>query len=155
GIMMGYISTDEAVIFSGELPTIAVMAPLERSPQSLLYDPEDFPDLTWDNLAEQEDATVLYFEGSMFVEYLVGAGIVDPDQTDAAYDGSTSRFVTADNIVQSGFVSNDVYKDEHLIEEWGGRPVGHLLVDDSGYRAYNSSMSVTPENLETHRDCIA
>ncbi|MDH5294993.1 MAG: hypothetical protein OEW91_15055, partial [Acidimicrobiia bacterium] len=43
-ITLGYVSTDEAVLGYADTPTIAVVAPLEKNPQIIMWDPETYPD---------------------------------------------------------------------------------------------------------------
>ncbi len=42
-IFAGYVGSDEAVVHSGEFPTVGVFAPLEKDPQMIMWDPEDLP----------------------------------------------------------------------------------------------------------------
>src|SRR6266511_285850 len=73
-ITLGMLQTDEIVQFSKTQPVVGVMAPLELDPQILLWDPKAHPD--WHTIADigQSDVQVLYFQGSAYMEYLVGAG---------------------------------------------------------------------------------
>lgn len=151
-ILMGFVNTDEAVQNSARLPTKAVMTPLEKSPQILMWDPETYDFNSFDDIGKS-DATVLYFEGSVFMDYLVGAGFIREEQIDGSYDGSPARFVSEGNIVQQGFATNEPYKYEHDIKEWG-RPVDYLLIHDSGYEFYTQMINVKPDVLESERDCF-
>src|SRR6266536_3584408 len=94
-ITLGMLQTDEIVQFSKTQPVVGVMAPLELDPQILLWDPKAHPD--WHTIADigQSDVQVLYFQGSAYMEYLVGAGILRRAQIDGRYDGSPSRFVAS------------------------------------------------------------
>jgi hypothetical protein len=151
-IFMGYIATDEALKFSAEQPTIAVVSPLEKSPQIIMWDPEAFPDVEeWEDV-KGTGAPVLYFEGSAYMEYLIGTGLVDADQADASYDGSPTRFVT-EEVFQQGFSSNEPFAYENDIDEWK-KPVKYLYVDDAGFEFYPSSLAVRPERIEEDADCL-
>src|SRR5262245_30635320 len=44
-IMLGYVSTDEAISLSGEFPTKAVVAPFNINPQIIMWDPATYPDV--------------------------------------------------------------------------------------------------------------
>ena len=44
-ITLGYVGTDEAVFGSEDTPTISVMAPLEKNPQIIMWDPATYPDV--------------------------------------------------------------------------------------------------------------
>src|SRR6266511_3985086 len=84
-ITLGMLQTDEIVQFSKTQPVVGVMAPLELDPQILLWDPKAHPD--WHTIADigQSDVQVLYFQGSAYMEYLVGAGILRRAQIDGRY----------------------------------------------------------------------
>lgn len=152
-IFMGYIATDEAMKLSGGQPTVAVVSPLERSPQILMWDPEAFPEVdAWEDI-KGTGAPVLYFEGSAYMEYLIGTGLVDASQADASYDGSPSRFVT-EQVFQQGFASNEPFAYEHDIDEWM-KPVEYLYVADAGFDFYPSSLSVLPERIEADAECLS
>jgi len=153
-ILLGLVSTDEAIILSGEFPTVAIMAPLEKSPQVVMYAEDDFPDLSGWEAVRDTGATILYFEGSSFMTYLIGKGLVDPGQVDGSYDGSPSRFAVEDGIMQSGYATNDVFRYETVIEEVG-EPMDYLLVHDAGYTVYTSAVAVRPPVLEERADCLA
>lgn len=151
-IHMGYVSTDESIQSSAEQPTVAVVSPLDKSPYILMWDPEAFPDIkTFEDIGAT-GAPVLYFEGTQYMNYLVGAGLLEEDQIDASYDGSPTRFVTED-VFQQSFASNEPYKYENDIAEWG-KPVEYLLVHEAGYEVYPSSISVKPELIEEEAACL-
>jgi hypothetical protein len=152
-IFMGYVATDELIKDSGEQPLVSVVSPLERSPQILMWDPEAFPDVETFADIGATGAPVLYFEGSAYMDYLVGKGFIDKAQIDASYDGAPSRFVT-EAVFQQGFASNEPFKYENDIDEWK-KPVEYLLIDDAGYKIYPSSLSVRPERIAEEAECLA
>jgi hypothetical protein len=151
-IFMGYVATDELIKDSGDQPLVSVVSPLERSPQILMWDPEAFPDVESFADIGETGAPVLYFEGSAYMDFLVGKGFVNADQLDASYDGAPSRFVT-EQVFQQGFASNEPYKYENDITEWE-KPVEYLLIDDAGYEIYPSSLSVRPERITDDAECL-
>ncbi len=151
-ILMGYVNTDEAVRNSGQLPTVGVFALLDKSPSALMWDPAKYDFQTLDDIGKSS-AKVLYFEGTAFIDYLVGNGAIRPDQLDASYDGSPSRFVAEGDVVQEAFATNEPYKYEHDIPQWG-KPVDFLLVSSGGYEPYPANLSVRPETLEEKRECL-
>ena len=151
-IFMGYVATDEVIKDSGDQALVSVVSPLEKSPQILMWDPEAFPDI--EDFADigESGAPVLYFEGSAYMDFLVGKGFLTEDQLDASYDGAPSRFVT-EEVFQQGFASNEPYKYENDIDEWG-KPVEYLLIHDAGYEIYPSSLSVRPERVTEDAECL-
>jgi hypothetical protein len=151
-IFMGYVNTDEAVRYSGKLPTVAVFAPLANSPSALMWNPAKY---SFKSLADigKSHAKVLYFEGTAFVDYLVGKGFIHRSQLDASYDGSPSRFVAEGDIVQEAFATNEPYRYEHDIPQWR-RPVDFLLVNTSGYEPYPQNIAVRPKALRERQACL-
>lgn len=151
-IFMGYVATDELIKDSGDQALVSVVSPLEKSPQILMWDPEAFPEVEGFEDIGGTGAPVLYFEGAAYMDFLVGKGFVTEDQIDASYDGSPSRFVT-EEVFQQGFASNEPYKYENDIEEWG-KPVEYLLIHDAGYEIYPSSLAVRPERIDEEAECL-
>ncbi len=152
-IHMGYVATDELVKESGKTPLVAVVSPLDRSPQMIMWDPSAFPNITSFADIKATGAPVLYFEGSAYMDFLIGKGLLDRKQVDASYDGSPSRFVT-EKVFQQGFASNEPFKYEHDIKEWM-KPVKYLLIDDAGFRIYPSSLAVKPDFMDKRAACLA
>ena len=151
-IFMGYVATDELIKDSAKTPLVSVVSPLEKSPQILMWDPKAFPDIkTFEDIGKT-GAPVLYFEGSAYMDFLVGKGLIKKKQIDASYDGAPSRFVT-EHVFQQGFASNEPYKYENDIKEWK-KPVKYLLIDDAGYRIYPSSLAVRPERTTKDAKCL-
>lgn len=153
GITMGYVTSDEAVQLSKKLPTVAIVTPLEFSPQIVMWNPAELKINRWPDVAKA-DAKVLVFEGGVWVDYLVAKGYVKQDQVDTSYDGSPTRFVTSNGkIVQQGFVTSEPFKYENEIKEWM-KPVKFLLIKDAGYTPYPQALATKPETLKAKRACF-
>ncbi|WP_029433009.1 hypothetical protein [Blastococcus sp. URHD0036] len=153
-ITLGYVDTDEAIQLSAEQPTVGVLAQLEKSPQMIMWDPETYPDV--DEIADlaDTDATVRYFEGSAYMDYLTGAGILREDQLDGSYDGTPAAFVaSAGADAQQGYASAEPYIYENEVDAWG-KPVEYQLVHDAGFQVYASSVSVRADQLEPLSGCL-
>jgi len=153
-ITMGYIATDEAIQLSDTQPTTAVLAPLEKSPTMIMWDPATYPDV--ESIADlgSEGVTVRYFEGSAYMAYLTGAGILNSDQVDGSYDGTPSGFVAAaGEVAQQGFASAEPYIYKNEVEAWG-KDVSYQLVYDAGFQPYQSSISVRSGDLDSMSGCL-
>ncbi|SSC22288.1 NMT1/THI5 family, partial [Klenkia terrae] len=153
-IDLGYIATDEAIQLSDTQPTTAVLAPLEISPTMIMWDPSTYPDVQ--SIADLGDAgtTVRYFEGSAYMAYLTGAGVLSADQVDGSYDGTPSGFVAAaGEVAQQGFASAEPYIYKNEVDAWG-KDVDFQLVYDAGFQPYQSSISVRSEDLDGMSDCL-
>lgn len=154
-ITLGYADTDAQTRLSSTQPTVSVVAPLEVNPQMIMWDPETYPDVQTIADLGRAGATVLYFEGSSFMDYFTGTGIIDEANVNGSYDGSPAAFVAArGESAQQGFASAEPYFYEEEVEAWS-KPVDFQLLDDAGFRTYVATLSVVPEQLEPLSGCLA
>ena len=154
-IFAGYADTGDVIRNAGgEQPLVSVFASYDKGPQILMWDPEVYPDMATIDDVRESGATVLYFEGAAYMDYLLETGQLDAAQIDGSYDGSPGRFVAEGNLVQQGFATNEVYKYENDIADWM-KPVEFLLIHDTGFDIYQSALSVRPETLTEYGDCLA
>ena len=154
GIHLGYASTDQQVNHWDVAPLMSVVAPLERNPQMIMWDPETYPDVTGIADLGEQGITINVFGGGTFSEVFVAQGIWSADQVDPSYEGNPSRFVGAGgSIAQQGFASSEVYTYEHVYEQWG-KPVAFQLLHDAGFQIYSQTIGVRPGDLEGLRPCL-
>lgn len=152
-LFAGFVNTDEAVALSGKLPTVGVFTLLNLSPSALMWDPSKYDIKTLGDIAKT-DAKVVYFEGTAFVDYLVGKGMLRKDQLDASYDGSPSRFVASrGSIVQEAFATSEPYKYENDLKAWN-KPIAFKLVSESGYAPYPETIAVRKGTLAAKSACL-
>jgi hypothetical protein len=152
-IYLGYVATDEAVQAAEKFPTMAVVAPLDINPQVMMWDPATYKIDAWPDIAKTK-AKLIYIEGLPFMDYLVSKGFVSPDQKDASFDGTPSRFVAErGKPIQQGYASNEPYRWEHDVEGWK-KPIKFLLVHDSGYEIYPQGLAVRSAQLGADRACL-
>lgn len=157
-IMLGYVTTDEGVQNSAKLPTTAVMAENDISPQMIMWDPATYPDVTTIKelgaALEKNDGVVRYFGGSAYMEYLIGNGILPKSVTDGSYDGTPSKFVVAKgNDAQQGFATAEPFIYKNQVAAWG-KDVKYQLVNDTGYPIYPEAMSVRTGDLTKLSPCL-
>ncbi len=153
-ITIGVVATDEAVQNSKDHPTLQVMAPMDINPQIILWSPDKHPD--WKTIADvgRSNATVLYFGGATYMEYLVGAGLLHRAQVDGAYDGTPSRFVASGGMVaQQGYATNEPYLYSHELPAWD-RPIKFQLVQDTGYPAYPDAFAIRSADRTRLGPCL-
>ena len=153
-IHFGFISTDEAAAFADDAPTIAVISPLERNPQIIMWDPETHPDVT--SIADLGEAgvTINVFAGQTFADVLVAQGILQAEQIDPSYDGGPARFIAEGGaIAQQGFASAEPYNYEFVFEDWM-KPVSFQLIHDTGFQVYSQALAIRAGDLETLRPCL-
>ena len=154
-IFAGYADTGDVIRNAGgEQPLVSIFASYDKGPQILMWDPEAYPDMATIDDVRESGATVLYFEGAAYMDYLLETGLLDAGQIDGSYDGSPGRFVAEGNLVQQGFATNEVYKYENDIADWM-KPVEFLLIHDTGFDIYQSALSVRPESITEYGDCLA
>ena len=151
---LGYASTDAQILQFGDAPMVSVVAPLEKNPQMIMWDPQTYPGV--ESIADlgREGVTVNVFGGGTFSEVFVAQGIWSADQVDPSYDGSPARFVSAGgSIAQQGFASAEPFQYEHTFEEWG-RPVAFELLHDSGFQVYSQTVGVRAGEIEEMAPCL-
>jgi hypothetical protein len=152
-LFIGLLASDESIQNSAKQPTKAVMNYFDKDPQVLVYDPSTY---TLPNIASiaKTKATVLYFEGSTYMDYLVGTGQVLKSQLNGSYGGGPDTFIAAaGKDVQSGLITSEPYQFENTYKQWK-KPVGSLLVYDSGYVNYASELAMVPSKITKYASCL-
>lgn len=153
-ITLGVVASDEAAQDSKDHPTLQVMAPMDINPQVILWSPDKHPD--WNTIADvgRSNATVLYFGGATYMEYLVGAGVLKRAQVDGSYDGTPSRFVASGGTVaQQGYATNEPYLYSRELPAWN-RPIRFQLVQDTGYPAYPDAFAIRSADRARLAPCL-
>jgi hypothetical protein len=154
-ITLGFVPTDDAVRAQSKFPVTGVFASLDVNPQIVLFDPATYPQITSWKDVPASGAPVVYSEGKLFMDYLIAHGDVKPDQADASFDGTPSRFVAErGRVMQQGYVSNEPYRWEHDVKGWL-KPVKSLLVHESGYEIYPHAWSVRTGDREKLGPCLS
>ncbi|MEV0245470.1 ABC transporter substrate-binding protein [Nocardia sp. NPDC050712] len=153
-IMLGFVDTEQAISTFGATPITSVFAPLEKSPQMIMWDPQTYPQVKTIADLKAANAKVLYFQGEAYMNYLVGAGILGKDQVDSSYDGTPSFFVAAGGkAAQQGFASTEPYVYEHQVQSWN-KPVAYQLINDAGFPTYKSTLAVRSGDLTQQSACL-
>jgi hypothetical protein len=153
-ILLGFVNTDEAIQHSATQPTVAVLAPLELNPQIIMWDPETYPD--FETIADigRTNTLVLYQPSAVYMEFLLGTGVLKPSQVEGSYDGTPARFLASGGAVaQQGFASSEPYIYEHELPAWG-RPVAFQLIHETGYEIYSQALAVRAADLGAQRACL-
>ncbi|MCP2163775.1 ABC transporter substrate-binding protein [Goodfellowiella coeruleoviolacea] len=153
-ITLGAVATDEAVQEAASLPTLAVFAPMDKSPQMVMWSPEQHPD--WQHISDigRTDTTVVYSSGASYMDYLVHSGQLKQSQVDGSYDGGPARFVAeGGRIAQQGYATNEPYQYQNEITAWH-RPVRFELVHDSGYPIYPEALAIRADQADTLAPCL-
>ncbi len=153
-ILLGYISTDEAVQYAKDKPTVAIVAPRETSPQIIMWDPATYPDVKTIADLKAKNVKIRYFKNATYMQYLIGAGIVAKSQADDSYDGKPDAFVAdGGKSAQQGFATAEPYLYQNEIKQWM-KPVKYQLISQAGYDYYGESLATKPENITKYADCF-
>jgi hypothetical protein len=153
-VTLGGTDIDQAAQFSRDQPVQAVFAPMDLSPLVLMWDPQAHPGFKTIVDIGQTDTRVLYYQGSTYMEYLVGSGILRKKQVEPAYDGSPTRFVAErGQPVQQGYLTNEVFQYEKELPQWRKR-VSWQLVSDSGYPVYPETLTIRPDRKAELSGCL-
>ncbi|GAB4079442.1 ABC transporter substrate-binding protein [Modestobacter muralis] len=153
-ITLGYVDTDEAIQLSDTQPTVGVLAQLDKSPQMIMWDPATHPDVKTIADLGKTDTIVRYFEGSAYMDYLVGSGVLKESQLDGGYDGTPAAFVASGGAdAQQGYASAEPFIYENEVDAWG-KPVEYQLIHDAGFQVYASSLSVRGDKVEELSGCL-
>jgi hypothetical protein len=152
-ITLGTVSTDGAINSSANQPTTAVVAPLRKSPQMLMWDPASHPD--WQTIADigASGAPVVVAKANFYSPLLVAKGLVKQSQLDSGYTGAPARFVTAPTIAQQGFATAEPYIYQHEVKSWG-KPIKYQLLADVGYDIYPEPLAVRTGDLAALSPCL-
>jgi hypothetical protein len=152
-ILLGEVSTDDAILTSASQQVISVVAPLQKSPQAIIYDPASYK---FTSIADvgKSNATILKAGEDAASDLLVASGAVKKSQLDYSYDGTPGRFVTSggkDVFIE--YASEVPYEYQHEITQWG-KPLKSILLANAGYTTYENSLSVTPANKTKYNACL-
>ena len=152
-IFFGYVSTDGSVGSSVAQPTISVVVLLEKNPQMIMWNPDQFPGV--ERVADLPDDTdIVAFFGAHYLYWLADQGIVDGSRIDGSYDGGVTRFVAEDGaFAQQGYASSEPYIYESETPEYG-KAVKYELLHDMGFETYSQNLGVRPARLEEDRACL-
>ena len=152
-VLLATADTDQIAQLAASRPVKAVVAPLERSPVVLMFDPAQHSFSTVADIG-RTDTRVLYFQGATYMDYLVGSGQLKKSQVDSGYAGTPDRWAAArGSIVQQGFLTNEPYAYENELPAWD-RKVAWLLVADAGYPVYPETLAVRADREQQHAACL-
>jgi hypothetical protein len=152
-VLLATADSDQIAQLAGSKPVKAVVAPLEKSPVVLMFDPAQHQFRTIADIG-RTDTRVLYFQGATYIEYLVGSGQLRRSQVDSGYAGAPDRWVgSRGSIVQQGFLTNEPYAYENELPAWD-KKVSWLLVADAGYPVYPETLTVRADKESANAACL-
>ena len=151
-ITIGYDNTGSVATWN-KLPMIQVVAPLEKNPQMVMWDPVTYPNVK--SIADLAKAGVsINVFAKAVMSSFVADGIVPDKLVDPSYDGSPARFIAAGGkMAQQGFASAEPYSYKNEFKEWS-KDVAFQLFFDAGYQDYSQTLAIRPSDLTKLRPCL-
>ena len=148
--LLGYVYTDEAIQYSGDFPTVAIVSGFEKNPQMIMWDPETYPDVDGiADLGEAEGVKIRYFGGAAYMDYFTGTGILSADQVDGSYTGDpASSSPTRARPPSRASARPSRTSTRTRSTDWG-KPVKYEYINDAGWENYAESIATKPENIES------
>jgi hypothetical protein len=152
-ITLGYVSTDDQINSSLNFPIKSVLAPLNKNPQIVMWDPEKYPDVKAIKDLPK-DVKVRVFGPAAYLSFLTADGQISKDQIDGSYKGNPSAWV-ADNgkSAQQGFGSAEPYIYQNEVKEWG-KPVAYQYISDAGWNGYASAIGLRAADFDKLAPCL-
>ena len=147
-ITMGYVNTDSAVRDSSDTPTIAVFAPLDKSPLGFMWDATKHPGAKTLAAALEEIDTVAVFGRLAFVEYLLAKGILPENKIDLNYKGDLQ--IATRDIIHQGFSTAEPYQ----YEQQHGIEVAFQSLYDLGWPIYPEALAVRADQFDALSPCL-
>ena len=152
-VLLTEVSTDDAISMSGgKTPVVAVMAPMDKSPKGLIWDPTQYQ---FTSVADAGKAGIKILKSGedASTDILIANGTLQKSQMDYSWDGSLARFITAKGkIAELDYVTQAPYKLE-TSPDWG-KKTQSLLLADAGYTAYENALVTTPAKLTQYSACF-
>jgi len=153
-ITLGMVQSDEIIAYSKTQPVLGVVAPMLIDPQMIGWDPKTHP--TWHTIADigQTNTKVFYFQGSAYMEYLIGSGILRRSQVNGSYNGAPDVFVGArGKVAVQGYATNEPWTYQHEVPAWG-KPIAYQLVYDTGYPNYGNVLAIRTDKRNALDGCL-
>src|SRR5262249_23668544 len=153
-ITLGMPKVDEEIELSAKQPTLAVQGLVQKDPQIIYWDPKTHPEFKTIADIGRSHTTVVYFDGNVYMEYLVNSGILRRDQLDGSHDGTPARFVASGgDIAVAGYATVEPYVLERVIKKWA-KPIGYQLVYDAGYINWGEILAIRSGDRQALAPCL-
>ena len=153
-VHLAYANTDAQILTYEDTPMLSVVAPLEKNPQMIMWDPATYPDA--EDLEDLRDlgVTINIFAGQTYADVFVAQGVLTEDQIDPSYDATPARFIAEQGaIAQQGFASSEPYAYKNTYEEWG-KDVAFTLLNDNGFPIYSQTIAIKPSMKDEMDACL-
>ena len=153
-ITLGYANTEGQITRFDSAPLLSVVAPLEKNPQMIMWDPDTYPDIESIEDLGKRKVTISVFGPEVFSEVFIAQGIWSADQVDPSYNGSPANFIANEgSIAQQGFASAEPYNYKNTYEEWG-KDVKYQLLHDAGFPVYSQTLAIRSDDQVSLDSCL-
>ena len=155
-IMFGYGRVGAYMVTQADTPVIGVLASMAISPYAVYWDEGSYPGAEEIADLKGTDATISVGSSEdVWVDYLVGTGVMDEGQLDRSDQNKPAGFVAAKGkLAEAGFITAEPFMYEEEIPEWG-KPVKGQLIHDTGFPEYFQALTVSTATYEEEADCLA
>ena len=151
-ILLGLVTTDESIKNAADFPTIAVLAPQEKSPQIIMWDALKHPTArTIADIAKEVD-TITVFGGSTYVDYLIASGYVPREKVDFNYLGNKLLATDGATTAHQGFATSEPFQYAHL--DTGAITTAYQMIYDTGWDPYPETFVVQPDKVVGNAKCL-
>lgn len=149
-ITLGFVGTDVAIKTHADTPTLAVISPLNKNPQVILWDATKHPNAKTIADISKEVSTVYVYGDPSWMRYLNGIGAFTAKQVDSNYQGNL--LLATEDAAHQGFATSEPYK--YSVLDSGAISVGYELIHDTGWTSYPQSLSIRADRLEELSPCL-
>lgn len=151
-IILGYFNIEGSAT-NQAVKLLSVVAPLEKNPQMIMWDPATYPDVKEIKDLQKHDVPVLVFGKGIVPKWLIHKGILKDGQFDTSFDGSPDRFVAEGKVAQQGFATAEPYKFEHDLPSWN-KPIAFQTYYDAGWKTYSQTLAILAEEKDKLAPCL-
>ncbi|MBN9035244.1 MAG: hypothetical protein J0H53_04170 [Rhizobiales bacterium] len=135
-------------------PMISVLAPFEKNPVAIMWDPATYPDVNTIKDLKDKNIVVNVSPYASYPKYLVTLGQLSEGQIDRSFDSSPARFIASKGeIAQQALATVDPYNYMNVYKEWG-KPIKYQLIHDAGFLAYFETLAIRSADLEKLTPCL-
>ena len=153
-IFMGFSRVTELISSYKDLPIVAVMATLDKSPFSIYWDAATYPDVNSIADLKKRNVTIMLGRPDIGWKYFVAKGIMKESQMDLSDMAKPAAFISANGkLAEAGFATAEPFLYEVEIKEWG-KPVKVQLLHDAGFPEYFQALAVKKEDIDKKAECL-
>ena len=153
-IFMGFSRVTELISSYKDLPIVAVMATLDKSPFSIYWDAATYPNVNRISDLKKHNVTIMLGRPDIGWKYFVAKGIMNKSQMDLSDMAKPAAFISANGkLAEAGFATAEPFLYEVEIAEWG-KPVKVQLLHDAGFPEYFQALAVKKEDIDKKSECL-